>query len=256
MRSPTIAERDDDVLDLRLGDRLVASYHYGAELARPHLAPLLDAAGRAVTAEPGPPDHPHHRGVWVGHRDVAGVDHWTEFAGHGRIVHRSFAFEDGAVIEELDWLDGTGRAALREQRVIRLHPGPALDLTVALTAPAALTLGANKDASLAAVRVAPSMTTIENSAGGRGESACWGRRAAWCDVSDATRGLAVLDHPENPRSPTPWHVRAYGLVAPNPFLREPMALADGETVTFRYRFIVHDARARIAEHHREFALEG
>jgi len=255
MGPPSITQREGDVLDLRLGERLVASYHHGPELPRPYLAPLLDADGRPVTAEPGPSDHPHHRGVWSGHRDVGGVDHWTEFAGHGRIVHRALELDGAAVTEQLEWLDGTGRAALREQRVMRLHPGPALDLTIALTAPEALILGANKDASLAAVRVAPSMTTIVNAAGERGEQAAWGRRAAWCDFSDSTHGLAVLDHPANPRHPTPWHVRAYGLMAANPFLQEPLPLAAGETVTFRYRLIVHDGRGRLAERHREFSRE-
>jgi hypothetical protein len=53
----------------------------------------------------------------------------------------------------------------------------------------------------------------------------------------------------------PWHVRAYGLIAPNPFLHEPMRLAAGETVTFRYRLVAHDGGAPAAERHRDFARE-
>lgn len=245
-----------DVLELRLDGRLVGLYHHGPELARPYLAPLLDAAGRKVTCDPGPSDHPHHRGVWIGHRDVGGVDHWTEFAGHGRIVHRGFTLERATVTEELEWLDGHGRAALHERRVIRVHAGPLLDWEVRLTAPEAVTLGANKDASLAAVRVAPSMTAIENAAGRRGETACWGRQAEWCGASGPELGLAVLDHPANPRHPAPWHVRAYGLLAPNPFLHEPLRLAAGDQVTFRYRLVVHAAGAAVAARYREYAEEG
>ena len=32
-----------------------------------------------------------------------------------------------------------------------------------------------------------------------------------------TYGVAVLDDPRNPLHPTRWHVRAYGLLAANPF---------------------------------------
>jgi Methane oxygenase PmoA len=228
-----------DVLELRLDGELVANYHHGPELARPYLAPLLGPGGLQVTAEPGPADHPHHRGVWVGHRDVGGVDHWTEFAGHGRIAHRGFDEVGTTIRERLEWLDPGGRPALDERRVIRLLPGPMLDLEVHLSARDATTLGANKDASPAAVRVAPSMTAIENATGARGEDACWGERAAWCDFSGPDGGLAIVDHPANPRHPTPWHVRDYGLMAPNPFLDEPLRLEAGEEVAFRYRLVPH-----------------
>jgi Methane oxygenase PmoA len=245
-----------NALELRLDGQLVGIYHHGPDLARPYLAPLLDAAGRPVTADPGPADHPHHRGVWIGHRDVGGVDHWTEFAGHGRIAHRGFDEVGTTIRERLDWLDPQGRPALAERRLLRVHPGPVLDLAVHLSARDAVTLGANKDASLAAVRVAPSMTTIENAAGAQGEDACWGRRAAWCDFSGPAGGIAVLDHPGNPRHPSPWHVRAYGLLAPNPFLDEPLRLEEGGEVAFRYRLVVHEGRAAsIGEHYRAFAAE-
>ncbi len=76
---PSVSDGFAQVLDLRVGGALVARYHYGDHLPRPFLAPLIAPGGRQVTADPGPADHPHHRGVWTGHRDVDGVDHWTEF---------------------------------------------------------------------------------------------------------------------------------------------------------------------------------
>jgi hypothetical protein len=155
------------------------------------------------------------------------------------------------VRERLEWLDPQGRPALAERRTLALRPGPVLDLAVRLIAAEAVTLGANKDASLAAVRVAPSMTRIENATGARGEDACWGRRAAWCGMSGPDGGIAVLDHPRNPRHPTPWHVRGYGLLAPNPFLHEPLHLEAGAEVAFRYRLVVHQGDS-IDAHYRAF----
>ena len=47
------------------------------------------------------------------------------------------------------------------------------------------------------------------------------KRAAWVDywapIDGKTVGIAIFDHPENPRHPTWWHARYYGLVAANPF---------------------------------------
>jgi hypothetical protein len=49
----------------------------------------------------------------------------------------------------------------------------------------------------------------------------WGKRARWVlasgTTSNARVGIAIFDHPANPRHPTTWHARNYGLVAANPF---------------------------------------
>ncbi|MCH8980330.1 MAG: PmoA family protein, partial [Armatimonadetes bacterium] len=81
----------------------------------------------------------------------------------------------------------------------------------------------------------------------------WGKRAAWVDywgeVEGRTVGIALFDHPDNPRHPTWWHAREYGLFAANPFgvsyfEGKPagtgdLTLAAGEEVRFRYRFLFH-----------------
>ena len=68
-------------------------------------------------------------------------------------------------------------------------------------------------------------------------------------------GVAVFDHPDNPRHPTWWHVRDYGLFAANPFGRHDfekltdksagdLKVAAGQSVTFRYRFYLHEGTER------------
>ena len=62
-------------------------------------------------------------------------------------------------------------------------------------------------------------------------------------------GIAVFDHPENPRHPTWWHARSYGLFAANPFGQHDfektakgsgdLRLAPNETLRLRYRVILH-----------------
>jgi hypothetical protein len=50
----------------------------------------------------------------------------------------------------------------------------------------------------------------------------WGQPSEWVDYSGTVDGkavgIAVFDHPGNPRAN--WHARAYGLNAANPFGRE------------------------------------
>ncbi len=51
----------------------------------------------------------------------------------------------------------------------------------------------------------------------------WGKRSNWVDytatVDSEPLGVAIFDHPSNPRHPTYWHARDYGLFALNPFGR-------------------------------------
>ena len=91
-----------------------------------------------------------------------------------------------------------------------------------------------------------------NSEGVEGK-AMWGKRAKWVDywapIDGNTVGVAIMDHPSNPRHPTWWHARDYGLIAANPFgihdfEKKPkgtgdMVIANGESKTFRYRFLFH-----------------
>lgn len=82
----------------------------------------------------------------------------------------------------------------------------------------------------------------------------WGKHARWVDywgpIDGRTVGVAVFDHPANPRFPTTWHARDYGLIAVNPFgisdfEKKPKGTGDlkiekGKEITFRYRFLFHD----------------
>jgi len=270
----------DRIATFRQGAELVARYRFGPELARPCLEPLLAPGGLRVTRDRGEvEDHPHHRGVWVGHRDVDGADHWTGFPGHGRIVHRGFAAAGRAALcEHLAWVTADGEPQLAEVRTLRLLDGHVLDVEVRLRAAQDdVALGDDKDAAMLAVRVAPTMQgdrggCIELAGGRRGEAACWGDAAAWCDYSGpvaegGVAGVAVLDHPANPRHPTRWHVRDYGLMCANPFGSRcfgeaedgTLRIARGHELRFRYRVIAHAgdaAAAGIAAAYEAFAGAG
>jgi hypothetical protein len=80
-------------------------------------------------------------------------------------------------------------------------------------------------------------------------------------------GVALFDHPQNPRFPTWWMVRDYGLLAANPLGQHEferlsnehvgdLRIPAGQSVTFRYRIVLHAGNAeeaKLAERYEEFS---
>jgi hypothetical protein len=254
---------------------------------KPYFHPVMGPGGVKMNrafpmenAEGEERDHVHHRGLWFAHGDVDGVDFWTEGEGRGTIRHeRSYDFVSGLVFAafraDATWLDAQGRVLLRDQRRYVFHPcgdETALDVEIELRVPGEkpVLLGDTKE-GLMAFRLSEELRAkgpratgvLVNSEGQLGEAG-WGKNARWIDcsgkVGDATLGVAIFDHPQNLRHPTPWHARTYGLLAANPFglhdfQKAPKGtgsytLEPGKPLTLRYRFLFHrgDATtARIAD---------
>ena len=281
-----------DRVRVEIHGQLFTEYFF-KDVPKPYCHPLHGPGGLVMTRHwpmqeaPGEDrDHPHHRGFWYAHGSVNGLDFWTEGANRGRIVHESFAqIESGPHTGVLHtrnrWVGPDGRTVCTDERTLRFYATPdsarVFDFEITLHAShGPLTFGDTKEGTLA-VRVAETMRVRPNKANagqppgriltseGHRDTDAWGKRAAWCDYSGLVEGrlvgLAIFDHPDNPRHPTWWHVRDYGLFAANPFgrhdfenLKDPTAgnlvLPAGGQVTFRYRFYLHDgdaARARVAE---------
>ena len=240
-------------------------------------------------------DHPHHRGLWYAHGAVNGIDFWTEGTTKGRVVHRGFdeiksGADVGLIKSHDDWIAPDGKVVCSDERIFRAFAGPKderiCDFEITFHAThGELTLGDTKEAAMA-MRVAETMRVtkqtpkgqkpipgnghIITSEGARDQEA-WGKRAAWCDysgpVNGKTLGLAIFDHPSNPHHPTWWMVRDYGLHAANPFgqhefekTSDPhsgdIKIPAGKSVTFRYRFYIHEGdekQASVADRFAEYA---
>lgn len=244
-------------------------------------------------------DHKHHRGLWFSHGAVNGVDFWAETPKSGAIVHDKIleakgGAESGVLRAGARWVAPGGEVMLRSETTFRVHARPAserlFDYEVTLTAgDKEVVLGDTKEGTMA-VRVAESMRgLLPKKAGekkgtpgpgqivlstgdrssGKGDEKAWGKRAAWCDysgpVEGKTVGIAIFDHPSNPRHPTWWHVREYGLFAANPFgvhdfEKKPpgtgnLVMPPKGTLTFKYRFYIHagdEKQAKVAERYAEY----
>lgn len=266
-------------------------YHF-ADAARPYYYPLMGLGNLPMTrnwpmtaGENEEHDHPHHRSLWFAHGLVNGVNFWSEEKSFGKIVHEKFTRIEsgkkvGVIASSNNWVGPDGRIVCTDDRTMRIYNRPGarmFDFEITIHAShGPVTLGDTKEGTMA-VRLAESMRLkgkighghIINSAGVR-DDATWGKRADWCDyygpVDGKIVGVAIFDHPANPRHPTWWHVRDYGLFAVNPFgwhdfEKKPANSGDflipaGHSVTFRYRFYLHEGdeqQARVAEMYREYA---
>ena len=268
----------NQVVRVELDGRLLTEYHFRG-VPRPFLYPVLGDGDIPLTRNwpmvdvPGEDhDHPHHRSFWYTHGDVNGQDLWSEAEKAGRMVHQNFlqlrsGNDRGVIATRNEWRAKDGQVLGHDERRITFYPPRGnqriidFDVTILATAEG-MTLGDTKEGSFA-FRVAESMrvTQPKNQPGkgrlvtsrGQVNGDVWGKRAEWADysgpVGGRSVGIAILDHPSNPRHPTWWHARDYGLFAANPFgLHDfekkekgagDMKIPAGGSVTFRYRVILH-----------------
>lgn len=247
--------------------------------------PMKDVPGEAK-------DHKHHRSLWFTHGSVNGLDFWSEDKDFGKIVHDGFITvasgpDMGVIKSKNKWVAKDGAVVCTDERTLRIYNRPAserlLDFQITIHASnGELTFGDTKEGSMAfrlneTMRLAPNKENvgkptghIVNSEGVR-DGATWGKRAKWCDyygpVEGKTVGIAIFDNPANPRYPTWWHVRDYGLFAANPFgqhdfenLKDKktagnLVVPAGQSVTFRYRVYMHegdDQQAGVAARYAEY----
>lgn len=211
-----------------------------------------------------------------------------------RVVSVKSGKESGSVDAVFNWLKPDGQTLLTETRKMTFyaHPHPDLRIidfefdfaavdkdkvvfrdtkegTFAMRMATPLEEPSPKPRENAGTPAIARTGKLVNAAGGEREAGVWGKRSPWVDYSgelDGEKvGVVMMDHPGNPRHPTYWHSRGYGLHSINPFgvsdflndksQNGSLTLAPGEHVRFRYRVIVHQgtSRARIDELYKEYA---
>ncbi len=282
-----LLERTGDQIAVSIDGQPFTAFYFGTEATKPYLHPLRTADGTMVTR--GYPmeeiageqrDHPHHRGVWFSHGAVNGVDFWAnEESQRSRGDKGTIEFneidavqsgdEKGLIEASFSWKAPGGDLLLTERRTMafqREGEDNIVDFDIVLVAETDPVLFGDTKEGTFAVRLAteleeqhmrakgiPRTGRIVNAEGHETEANAWGKRSAWVDysgsISGEPMGVAIFDHPGNPKHPSYWHVRGYGLFAANIFGEHDfhadesrdgsITLAKGEELRFRYRVIVH-----------------
>ena len=99
-----------------------------------------------------------------------------------------------------------------------------------------------------------------------GEKGTFGEPSAWIDCwgnrKTGAEGIAILQHPSNRWFPSPWFTRDYGFISPTPMFwpedDKATRMKQGESLTLRYRVLVHSGNtqeARISERFKQYSNE-
>ena len=280
------AEKNDKGVTIKIDGQPFAEYLINSK-SKPILWPIIGPTGQKMTRDypiiekvaGESKDHPHHRSLWFTHGDVNGIDFWSETDQPsdkiGKTVHREFSRVEGGkeavIVTRNDWIGPDDKRVCADERTLTFGGDPDqrwIDFAIAIKATdGPVTFGDTKEGTFG-LRVPDTMKVDAKTGGrivtseGQTDAGAWGRPAAWVDyhgpVGGETLGIAILNHPSSFRYPTAWHVRAYGLFAANPFGKKDFGIKEqgaydlpsGESVSFRYRIILHkgdEKAAKIAE---------
>ena len=279
-RAAVSFERGNEQVRVLIEGDHFTTFHYGEQWDKPFLHPIRSASGltlsRGYPVEPmegEEEDHGWHRGIWYGHGDINGADFWRELGRDktGMIVPLSEpTLEEGQASGVLEGRFGLRPAGgqmigslVQRYRFSRVQDVVRIDSRLRFEADQGMDLrfGDTEDGGFA-MRLADPFrqeagAVLLNSNAQQDTENIWGRAARWVDYSSTVggvpAGVTILDHPANIRHPTRWHGRGYSLCAANPFgLRDfsgnddadgSYVLPQGETLTLRYRVVVHEGAA-------------
>lgn len=250
--------------------------------------------GRSLTRDAQPKDpnkpedplgHSHQNSVWISHKNVEGFDFWRDGGPiAGQIVHQTIRegleYRDGESAASLlslnHWNGPQGKVLMIERRRATVAPCSdgswSLTIDLQFEAPVdgrgEVTLGRTAFGPIG-VRMAKTISVndgggrILNSSGQRNEPEAFRKPARWVDYSgpitrDETAGITLMDHPNNPGHPTPFHVRDNGWMGVSPTLHHSTTITREQPLRLRYRLWVHpdvpDA-AKLDEQWQQFARE-
>lgn len=245
-------------------------YHFATDRQKPYLHPVYTPDTILLTClEPW--DHVWHRGIWFSWKYLNGANYWeeteegsggiTELAGAEKL---SLGMESATVSTQLHYRPVGGAVVLEEQRVITFYlPRPdgsyVMDWHLTFKArgePVVIDRtpineetpwGGYAGLSWRAARSLGNFRAIDSE--GRRDHAVEHQRARWVDLSGASdggwhlaAGVAMFDHPSNPRYPTHWRCilePGFGYINPAFVLAEPYILPAGETLNLLYRVLIH-----------------
>ena len=235
--APIAIKAGKDRVVITIGDQPFTELLFAADRAKPVFYPVFGPNQIPMTRDfpfkdttPGEKhDHPHHESLWYTHGDVNGVSFWHLGDDAGTIKQTDLKIDGDTITTTNDWVAPDGKRVCSDRRVMKFSslPGGARVIDFSITIQASdgdVKFGDTKEGSMG-IRTHPLLRTdkgaeVTNSAGQKGK-AIWGKPAKWVNyqskIDDKPVGVAIFDSPKNPRHPSTWHAREYGLVAANPF---------------------------------------
>jgi hypothetical protein len=271
-------ERLTDRISVAIDGKPYTNFFFPLEGNKPYSLPLQTASGIIVT-RPYPlegatgeeTDHPYHHGLFFAHKLINGDTFWStepgsDFPNQGHIkLRKVISLRDGSksgtIKIAFDGLDTQGKSIMIDTETVTFYSDPALriidyEIDVAPVG-GPLTFGDVIEGTFG-IRLATALSETHtgrmvNAEGLETEKNVWGKRSPWVDyygqIDGKTVGVAIFDNPSNPRYPTYWMARGYGLLAANPFAVRgftgdqskdgSMTIPVGKVLRLRYRVVIH-----------------
>jgi len=269
------ARLNTDQVQVFVAGKLFTCYKFAKSQKYPYFWPINGpASGKSITTETSEP-YPHHHSLFFGCDRVNGGNYWQEGNERGQIVslgpkiiqdsEGQVVFTDKSAIRIADkclWQQPAEKPIIMDsRRIVISAPSESLrfiDFEITLDPLTDIHI-LKTNHSLFSARVVPELSvssggTLINAEGKTGEKGTWGVASPWCDYwgtrNGITEGIAILQHPANRWFPCKWFTRDYGFFSPTPmfWLEEgQLELPKGETLTLRYRVVIHAGDAKAAD---------
>lgn len=260
-QQPTVsAKQIGDRIDITIGDKFFTSYHFPENEKYPFFYPVNGPLSGASVTSMRNGEYPHHSSLFFGCDRVNGGNYWQEGLERGRIISIGARItetggERVVIEDECIWKRPDAEAPIKDRRIITVtSPREGIyqiDFDIVMEMLTDVTI-LKTNHSLFSARVDPDLSVRQggvmiNSEGQTGESATFGKGAAWIDCygnrKTGTEGIAIMQHPSNKWYPSPWFTRDYGFISPTPMYwpedDKATNLKKGETISLRYRVVVH-----------------
>ncbi len=274
---PRVWQRQTGSVALLENGRVVWQFNFHTNQAKPFFHPVAPPGGPALTWD-HPADHRWHHALWFSWKFLNGVNYWEEDAetglSPGRTEWRDAQVEthpdfSARVVMDLTYRPAGGNPVLTEHRVIEISPPDRQglyrqDWTMTFTAagqdvvfdrtplpgePGGQPWGGYAGLSVRfaqRIKDARAVTAegLVEFAQGR-----YRGKAGAMDYSglfeQSEAGIAILDHPGNLNSPSPWYAindDTMRYFSPAVLCYHPHTLKPGQSLNLRYRLVVHPGR--------------
>lgn len=270
-------QHTDTSLALLDDDRTVWQFNFNEKEDKPYFHPIALTDGTVLT-ELRPADHIWHRGLWWSWKAINGLNYWEEdketFLAKGRneitrVKVKAHPDKSAGAEIHISYHPRGKPPVLTEQRLLKISPPDEkaiyyidwkstftakdkdvfLDRTPVLGQPNGVAWGGYAGLSVRLADSAKNWKAVD-SEHHQFPDEFNNAKARWLDYTveaapGKEAGIAVLDHPSNPRHPTPWYIilgQGMKYFSPAFLFYEPYTLEANDTLTLKYRILIHPGR--------------
>jgi hypothetical protein len=269
----------DNSLALLNGGRIVWQFNFDKKQGKPYFHPVCLIDGTKLTWH-RPPDHPWHYGLWFSWKYINGLNYWEEDRKTGmsegqteinNIEVKSHDNYSAQITMQLSYHPPRQPSVLTESCRIRVDKPDEdgryrIDWTSRFTASVTDVLldrtpipGEKNGKSWGgyaglSVRLAKNVTDWQlTDSEGRKDLEGHGKKARWMSFAGRAGdnkdfSIAIFDHPENLRHPSPDFVIMdpkvpFGYFSPALLFHKPYTLPAGKSFSLKYRILIQSGRA-------------